>query len=529
MEYAVQRILLPLSSALRTFRGQAALAGFMLVAFLAIGSLTWPLGNDQAIFTYIGQAILDGGVPYQDGWDLKAPLTHYMYALSSALFGRGELAIRITDLALIVLFSWGLRSLVLRLANPGTAGANFAVILFLLCYFAGGYWETAQPDEWGGMLVLVAVSLLLGQRWNPHWTMAAAGSVIAVAALLKPTFLLFLAVPVLQPVFPPGSRKAAPWSILWCLTGCAITLTAAMMLFAAVSGGLQDFLDILYFLSSSYAPLQSRNMLQEVATLPGALVNLGLLVPYLLAPFGLWMLGRHRPVRNSRILTVWFAIALLAIILQGKYWPYTFLPATIAVCVILGAALSVLLQRASPRAGVLLTTASIAVAVLALLAPWSRYFLAGTLRWPAYVSGLESKDEYLLGITGSSHYSDLDRIAAAISSHSNESERILLWGWEARVLLISRRKSASRFEIFQPVVTEGPLLHKYRSIYLSEINRNPPRFVVVDTGTAFYRPGTTNLQLLAGFPELAAILRNRYRLVDRIKEFQLLEIESPLQ
>lgn len=40
---------------------------------IRLPSLVQPAGADQAIYTYIGQRILAGGVPYRAAWDQKPP------------------------------------------------------------------------------------------------------------------------------------------------------------------------------------------------------------------------------------------------------------------------------------------------------------------------------------------------------------------------------------------------------------------------------------------------------------------------
>ena len=46
----------------------------------AFASLSFPFGWDQGIFAWVGSTIVDGGLPYRDAWDIKGPLTYYVYA-----------------------------------------------------------------------------------------------------------------------------------------------------------------------------------------------------------------------------------------------------------------------------------------------------------------------------------------------------------------------------------------------------------------------------------------------------------------
>jgi hypothetical protein len=120
--------------------------GFLVVVYIAIGSLTWPLGNDQAHYSYMGDTVMAGGVLYRDAFDLKGPLTYYLYGWIRAALGHNDESIRILDLLAVSLFSWRLRHLVMRLNGYRPLGANIATLLFLFQYYAGGYGQLQNKD-----------------------------------------------------------------------------------------------------------------------------------------------------------------------------------------------------------------------------------------------------------------------------------------------------------------------------------------------------------------------------------------------
>jgi len=68
---------------------------------IAFSSLWWPMGRDQGILAWVGDTILNGGLPYRDAWDVKGPASHYVYALVGWLFGRNQWGIRLLDLLLV--------------------------------------------------------------------------------------------------------------------------------------------------------------------------------------------------------------------------------------------------------------------------------------------------------------------------------------------------------------------------------------------------------------------------------------------
>jgi hypothetical protein len=65
---------------------------FLLLTVLVVISPIAPLyepipSRDQGVYLYIGQKILDGGIPYRDVWDHKGPLVYYIDALGLWLTG----------------------------------------------------------------------------------------------------------------------------------------------------------------------------------------------------------------------------------------------------------------------------------------------------------------------------------------------------------------------------------------------------------------------------------------------------------
>lgn len=515
-----------LGSRLATLPGVLWVLGVVLAVFMGIGSLTWPLGNDQAFFTFIANAVLDGGVPYRDAWELKGPLTFYVYAIEVAVFGHHEVGIRIFDLVIVLLFCARLRALVFRINGQQALGANFAALFFFLAYICSGLWETAQPDEWGGMLVFVAVSMLVTSTWHRNWSVIGSGIIIAIATLLKPTFLIFLVLPLLYPAVEGDSRayNLAPRAL--CLLSYVSTI-AVTLLIVFCRGGLRDYVDVLHFLSSSYVPFDKRFLPGEILALPGNLFNLGLLIPYLLVLPGIWFAWQNNQRRDGMILLTWFALAVLMVIIQGTYWPYTYFSATIAVAVILGNALSIFdLPAFVPGGRHLAAGIAALVTGLSVLAPFSSDPLSSdtlfqSLEWPGFILGRQGRTQYVDELLPTLHYSQLDEMAAYIESHSNRAERVFLWGWEIRILVKAHRRSPTRFGSFEALITEGPLQSKYRQIFMRDISNVPPRYIVVDCLPSFYRPEKSGLTLLHDFPEFWRFLHGRYRLACRIGQYQM--------
>jgi hypothetical protein len=505
---------------LRTLPCQLTTVGFAIGIFVAVGSLTWPLGRDQANFAWVGRVILDGGVPYRDAWDVKGPLSYYLYALDLAIFGSNAVSIRVLDLISVLLCCWLLRRLILRLNGEDTFGANCATILFALLYYAGGFWCTVQPDEWGGMLILPVVMLLLDSPWTPRWIMLAAGGLVALAALFKPTFLLFLVLPVLCPAGDPTRWIDRLRLVGYYLLAFNLVIGASMLALSQLSGGLGDFSDLLRFLYFSYHP--PRSLSSEWVALSFALWYGGLLIPLLLAPIGVVLMRRAGQGRSVTVIASWFALTVLLVVIQGRYWPYHWIPADIAIAALSGVVFTSAGRRLVVRGPGLLGSRALALLIcMAALTLAGKPALLASYEWPSYVFGLETRYQYLTDVTTPWDYWAYERLSAYIVSHSDPNDRVLMWGWDAFVNVLSARKSPTRFGYSLPLVTAGPLHSRYRALFLAEIEHSPPRYIIVDAQEPWDLMDRTGLQLLEDFPEFRQFVSNRYTLVSKVNAFQL--------
>lgn len=507
-----------------TIGGVMFICGFSLASFVGIGSLTWPLGDDQGHYSFVGDTIMQGGVPYRDAWDLKGPLTYYLYGWIRAIFGRSELSIRVFDLAVVPLFCWQLRLLVLRLTGYSIFSANFAVLFFLLEYFGGGYWFTAQPDGWGGMLILASVWFLLNDGRNPYWDISVAAVMLGLATLLKPTFIIFLPLMLLYKrrdgIFAPANIR--------------LFLAASIVLAGAIStaylwvfrnGGIHDLLDAMRFAHAAYGELADRVNSERLLYGIGALHDLGLVIPYMLAPVGLWLISRDSQKSLATTLGVWFGLSIFMLIYQGVYWYYEFLPATISAAVIMGVSLKYcerLITR--PIARHMLAASIFLMVGMICLAPFLSSTVFGAFGWPSYALGLNARHDYFVHIAlpGDSR-DESEMLSAYLSVHTSPSDKIQIWGPMIWPLALTRRTSGSRFGTTWALVAKTPMQSHYRSAFISELSRSLPRLIIVDGHS--YGGDWSFSEFLRELPEFDRFLHGRYNLTGRIGEFQIWTLE----
>lgn len=472
------------------------LLGYCLAVLLAAHSLTWPFGYDQAQVATVGRAILDGGVPYRDAWDVKGPLTHYTSAFATWMWPSPVIAVRILDLLALVMCCLGLRRFSLRLMKDDQV-ADVVVVFFVVMYYSLGFWDTAEQDGWAAMIILGAVMLQISPHRRGASAMSVAGFLIATATLFKPTFVIFLALPVL---FPPLWRtgRYPLVEVAACIITFSMTIAVALLALMHASGGLEDLMDAMRF-NAWYAQNRSSAEVLLYQTKYRAL-----LIPFLLCLWGIHFLHRSGNKYHARVIAAWILLGLVQLIMQGKYYPYHAVPLIVAMVVPCAIALRAL-DRAVSASSPLSRCVLMYAAFLVCLAP------------PG-VSGLRD--------SGRLFDRPQAQLATYIAAHTGEGDRIQMWGDRTSVYALSDRRSSTRFPNAYPLVMPSPVQSKYRRQYVAELSRNPPRYIIVDSNCWTFYPQENGLDMLRAFPELNKFLSDRYSQIDRVGVFQIWQLKE---
>jgi hypothetical protein len=403
-------------------------------------------------------------------------------------------------------------------------GANCALVFFVLTYYGWGLHQTAEPDAWAGMLILAAVLMLADAPRSRNW--AWTGGCIALATLVKPLFVVFLILPVLQQFKQAGYGTSRSRVLVVCMLAFVLVFGVAMLALAMLSGGLHDYTDVVKFTCTTY--LSVRQFSSEFATVGSMLIQFGLLLPSLVATVGLCVMRRDGLGDQVRLLGTWLGLGVFVVIIQGRYWPYQWMPAVLAMAPSIGAlasTLSLRLQR--PGSDRLRTFIPLIIVCMSLFATpvctsLAYSEMARSWGWPGYFLGFQTRERYLAGITGKSwNYLAMRKLSQYIAVNSKPVDTVLVWGWDPIINVLSDRKSPTRFGFSYPLIVDGPFLAKYRALFLKEVSGNPPRYVVVDTQDPWVFVGRSGLDLLNGFPEFNEFLQHRYAHLLSVDEFQL--------
>jgi len=439
------------------------LCGYIVAALAAANSLTWKMGNDQAVFAVVAQAILDGGVPYRDAWDVKGPLIYYIYAFALWAWDRPALSIRIFDLIAVVTCCLTIRRLGSSIAKDSTF-ADFVALCFALGYFSLGYWNTAQPDGWAAMVLVGIILLMLDPPWSASISMAVIGALIGIIALINPVFSAYLALPIAFPCLNGTSSRHQFRNSGICIAAYVATVGAvAVALVNAV--GLQEIVDLGHFLVAHVSRRTALNAL-------GAPFFKIYIIPVALAVVGVVILYRSKKRRLAQVIVLWAAICLFTTSLQGKYFPYHLIPFLVAL-------------------NVPMATAIFAVA------PAGRAMIAVLALAPLAISALYSRD------SSAAYEGSQAAIANYLMDQSDSSEKILVWAGELMpVYEIARRRPPTKFSFSYPMFGESEVKAKYRRIFMQQIASNPPCYVIFDS--------EYGRKLLAEFAEFNALLNENF-------------------
>ncbi len=503
---------------------QAHLARTVRVALLLLcaawgaTSLSYPFGWDQGIMASVGDTLLHGGMPYREAWDIKGPVAHVWFAIGQLLFGRGQLGIRVVDLALLIWAAFALARVGRQLARP--SAAVWIAIGLVLAHASLGYFYTAQPDG--------AVSLALTVAFAPLFVtsptrraLAMSGVVIGIAMLMKPLYVVFLLVPGLV-VLQSTERHVAARIQLLLIVGVATAIPVAAMLgWFAARGALDEMIDVyIRYNASSYSGVTDFSLRQRVMGVvryflpwPRAIALLAMLVG------SASILRRDR--RRALLIFGWFLGALALVVSQGKFFVYHWAVIFPSAALLVAVGISAIIDggqpanatpstdTASPPFGI--RPALGAAMVLAIVLPLARQPASDAMHWLRFVSGSDSRAQYYarFGLDDRS-YVAADQMAAAefIRANTTDRDRVAIFGYDAPVLFLSGRTNATRYSYALPLVghrSSSAFRAEYRRDYMASL-ADVPAYVVV--GLLFSGKART----LDEFPEFKAYLAQHFAL-----------------
>jgi hypothetical protein len=494
------------------------LAGALAGAAALLAALThFEYGLDQGIYAVVSDAILHGGAPYRDAWDFKPPGIFYVYALARGLLGPGMASVRWVEAAgfATLPLAFGLYSR--RFAGgwaPGLLGAALAVSGHVWL----GFWQTAQPESFGAVLVAWAIVLAsvepdAGSSRRTALAWATSGAAYAAAGLLKPPLgggILVSAGLAARAARRAGGPRAALRPLVAFGAG-ALVPVAAVALHLAARGALGDLREALLGFAPGYTELNYGEGTPLVFAFRA--VEFALFRFSLLNPLGLALLFALPPLapreREGVVHVLGVGGVLLAgVALQARFFPYHFGAVLPLAALLAGWGLWKLVRVGRQRA---LGVAAVAVLVL---------LLANANGWQDPVPG--GFVERVRAVQdGHASNAPNRRVAAWLAAHTAPDDAIYVWGFDPLIYDLARRRPASRF-VYNAAQRAPWYRRRARAALMRDLRRTPPAAILVQRGDV--EPGTAGTERdsaaeLRHFPELAALIRDRYRLAETLAGF----------
>lgn len=477
----------------RALVGQAAVFAFVAVVTRLPGLVDRdPFNTDEATLALGGRALRSGGALYVDLVDRKPPLPFALYAL----FGTGDLRwMRLVVVVLVVLSALLVADEAARRWGGRAGWVGGSTVVVAAAALAPNDAQAANFELFA--LLPIVVAIVAAARRRP----AVAGVALAFAVLSKQPAAV-TAVPVLWSCWRAGRARA----VAWCVAAGAVATVAL-----AAPFGIGDVLHWALLGTGGYLAFGAAELgtaavraLALVAIAGGFWSGAVLLVaaagrrfpgvasvdrPEFDAPVGRrWWAG---PDADVWLLA---AVSVVALVPGFRFFPH-YLIQLLPAFGLLAA------KGAVRRPGVLRPAVVLGVAAT---------IVAGVLAWgtvgerpPAYETG----------------------VAAYVQAHSDDHDRILVWGNAPEILWRAHRLPAGGYphsEFFTgysggrvhtqstEANTPDPVL--YRD-WVADLRADPPA-LVVDTAAADIRGG--RWFRLADFPELADFVARHYHRVATI-------------
>jgi len=512
----------------RRGHGLLALASAATCLVCLVLMTTYPWGRDQSIYAVLGHGLLRGQVPYRDLWDFKPPGIFFAYAAAEAWFGKSMTSIRWLEIGGHVVSI--LCSIVLARRLQGSALAGwFAGAIMMLAYTMLDFWHTAQPETFGGMLTVVALTLVVPrvEHTTSRVNALIAGVLIGGAGLMKPqlsgALIVFGAYVLRQNPEAHWKRRVLPLAAL--LAGALATALACAAYFILRDAWSDLWWTLRHFVPG-YTALGWHAGQSPLGMFHFALVELltkfSVYVPVGIAA-ALILPSAHSREHEGLFLVLGLVVFhAVGIALQAKFFQYHYGATLPLAALMAGFGWAKLWWTAVARGWAQCTLFALAALVAGLTctgvpdlpgsgwqrAQWRFHLL---LRGSGDATARERLDSAIARVAGFDLAADRE-VATWIKGQTGPDETVLVWGFEPAIYWFAERRPATRFIYNVPQRTAWQRAVARRR-FMDDILRAKPAVVVVQHADIF--PSVTGKMNdsaadLADFPEFAVWLDSNY-------------------
>jgi hypothetical protein len=463
------------------------IAAVLFVLFWGLPTLVTPFAADQNWFSLGARTILDGDQLYRDFQDQKTPLINLLYTVPFIIFGERYEAVRVFDLANVVLAMGGVFLLTRRFFPERAAVISAAIYAFVYLTSTGsdGLAET-ESFIVAPLTIGLAIYPVRNQRYV-WYLCAASGALLGLAFGFKFSVApLVLALPAMELLF----RDSATWRPIDALKRLTIAgiffvlVQLAWIAYLALAGVLDAFIEIqreytLPYQDLHWAPgdwsfprfvlIASEDWLSKVWYLTAPALS-GLMLALLRGPksagyfFGLLVV--------AAFVTVWW---------QGKFFQYHWILAMPFMAPLAGFAVHEAIEAMRG-----LTKPAIAVAVAAvvfafplmisdpLITTYDGYhYLADRLRGNLTQAAIDALYSPELALN--------HEVVAHVTKNSEPEEPFYVFGVWPQVIFWADRASSTNF-VTNAMVRADFVPEEWKDELVADLEAKPPRFIAITDG-----------------------------------------------
>lgn len=468
-------------------------AGIVFVyVILRINMVNIPLERDEGMFGYMGQLILDGGLPYRDAFDHKPPVVFYLNALALILVPPTPFGIHlflhiynfITLIALYMLARtywespraglWVALAFAVFSSSPGIEGYAATTEMFLLLPLTLSFLFAVLAVRKGRSYCSV-LSGLFGAL--TFWTKQTSAFIILF-------FVLYLIVAQL-----PGHRvksfdfvrRPLKSLLLWC---CGfLTISLMIVGYFYYGGGLDEFLYANFTYNFTYSKgLKFTTVLPAFWRVIRKIVSGNFFIIFVGLVVSIVSMFRRK--KTGYVVSAFFLFSFLSTIPGHAYWHYF---AQLAPAIAIAGGYGVFLIIESMRNKKLKVLCS-SLCVLGIVA------IPVIVHHGYYIT--RSPEEISRYYFGVNPFPESIELAEFLAARTCRKDSIFIFGSEPQLLLYAQRKSAASFPYLYPLMSEYPGYKEFQRQVWDDITRAQPRYIItVDLPTSLGWDGKADLWL----------------------------------
>jgi hypothetical protein len=433
-----------------------------------------PLERDEGEYAYMGQLIQEGVPPYQLAGNMKMPGIYLAYAGMMTVFGQTPAGIHL-GLLLVNLAILPLLFLIARnffdLYGAAIAATAYGLMLLSPAYLG----LAAHASNFAVLLALLGIAVLLRMKENAGLlAYLGAGSLFGISFVMNQPGAAFGIFGGLYLIWIRAEKKVAWRQILMRMgiysLGCVAPFLAVCA-WLKIAGVFPQFWFWTFTYSREYATANTLKVGLNSAHLElSRLFHSGFLA-YILAGIGFVYLWRSSLLVNKRLFLAAFLIFSLLAVCPGLYFrAHYFIFLAPAVALMIGVAVSQGFRRfAQICHQPLLYHFSFLVAAL---------ICAQTLYVNRDILFYLSPREACRAVYSLNPFPESLDIARYIKENSSQDQQIVVIGDEPQIYFYSHRR-ASISQIYpSQTMDPRPYAHKMQERMISEIEQNPPAYLV---------------------------------------------------